>query len=38
MKLVCALFDAGFGRIGIAKTFIHVDVDPDKPFDVMWVY
>jgi len=38
MELLSALLQAGFGRIGIAKTFIHVDVDPHKPFDVIWVY
>jgi uncharacterized protein YcbK (DUF882 family) len=27
-----------FSRIGIAKTFIHVDIDPDLPRDVTWVY
>ena len=25
-----ALFDAGFDRIGIVKTFIHCDIDNDK--------
>ena len=28
----------GFRRIGIADSFVHLDVDPDKPQDVMWVY
>ena len=27
-----------FSRIGIAKSFIHVDLDPDLPADVTWVY
>ena len=27
-----------FDRIGIAKTFIHVDLDPDLPHGVTWVY
>jgi len=26
-----SLRQAGFKRIGIAKTFIHVDIDPNKP-------
>lgn len=26
-----------FKRIGIYKTFIHVDIDPDLPQPVMWV-
>lgn len=33
-----ALINAGFNRIGIAKTFIHADCDPEKPEDVIWVY
>ncbi len=33
-----ALIKAGFRRIGIAKTFIHADNDPDKSQDVFWVY
>ena len=28
----------GFNRIGIAKTFIHLDCDPDKPKEVYWIY
>ena len=27
-----------FRRIGIAKTFIHVDIDIEKPQDVVWIY
>lgn len=37
-KIVDALIEAGFSRIGIASGFIHVDVDPKKPAEVMWVY
>ncbi len=33
-----ALMDVGFTRFGIAKTFIHVDCDPDKPNKTEWVY
>jgi|LGVE01.1.fsa_nt_gb hypothetical protein len=33
-----ALFDAGFTRIGIGKTFFHVDADPDKDQRVSWLY
>ncbi len=36
--MVNALIMAGFTRIGIAKTFIHVDSDPTKAGDVIWVY
>lgn len=33
-----ALQEAGFNRIGIAKTFIHCDIDIDKAKNVIWVY
>ena len=33
-----ALLDVGFNRVGIAKTFIHVDVDTTKAPAVSWVY
>lgn len=36
--IVRALIDAGVKRIGIAKTFIHFDIDPDKIQDVIWTY
>jgi hypothetical protein len=29
---------AGFNRIGIADTFIHVDNDPGKAENVIWTY
>lgn len=35
--IVKALIDAGFTRIGIAKTFIHVDIDNTKGF-ACWLY
>ena len=28
----------GFKRIGIGKTFIHLDTCPDKPRFVLWLY
>jgi zinc D-Ala-D-Ala carboxypeptidase len=37
-KIVSGLIRAGFRRIGIAKTFIHADDDPDKPGPVIWIY
>jgi hypothetical protein len=37
LKIVVALLDAGFRRIGIAETFIHVDDDKNKS-KCMWVY
>tara|TARA_R110000803_G_scaffold209155_2_gene278439 strand:- start:62 stop:391 length:330 start_codon:yes stop_codon:yes gene_type:complete len=33
-----ALRQVGFNRIGIAKTFIHVDADTEKDQDVTWLY
>lgn len=33
-----ALIKVGFNRIGIAKTFIHVDDDQEKSGKVVWVY
>ena len=38
MWIVGALLEAGFNRIGIGRTFIHVDNDPHKPEEVMWHY
>jgi hypothetical protein len=32
------LFEAGFNRIGIHEHFIHVDDDPSKDADVVWLY
>lgn len=37
-KIVTALLNNGFNRMGIAGDFIHADKDPDKPPNVMWVY
>ena len=37
-KILNALFKVGLGRrVGIAKTFIHVDMDYDKPAAI-WLY
>jgi hypothetical protein len=36
--LINCLLDVGFSRIGIAKTFIHADIDFDKSKGVMWTY
>ena len=27
-----------FNRVGIHRSFIHVDLDPDKPANVVWLY
>lgn len=36
--IITALLEVGFNRIGIASNFIHVDRDPDKPSNQIWVY
>ena len=33
-----ALLDVGFTRIGIADTFIHIDLDNEKSKEVIWTY
>lgn len=35
-KIVKACMEAGFKRIGIYRTFIHVDDDPSLPQDTIW--
>jgi len=37
-ELIYLLQEAGFQRIGIANSFIHVDLDFDKSQQVMWTY
>ena len=37
-SLLEALKSVGFNRIGIAKSFIHVDLDFDKTQNVIWTY
>ena len=37
-RILNGLISAGFTRIGIANTFIHVDVDPNKAPNVCWLY
>jgi zinc D-Ala-D-Ala carboxypeptidase len=37
-KVLNALIAVGFTRIGIAGTFIHVDLDFDKSQNVIWTY
>ena len=36
--IIQALISVGINRIGIAKTFIHCDVDNDKDQHVIWLY
>ena len=37
-KIVESLISVGFTRIGIADTFIHVDMDYGKRQDIIWTY
>jgi len=37
-RFVNAALDVGFNRIGIAKTFVHLDKDPFLPAPRIWVY
>lgn len=37
LRLITALIECGVKRIGIAKNFIHFDVDPDKA-PSLWLY
>ena len=36
--IIEALLYVGFTRIGIANTFIHVDLSIDKPHNLIWTY
>ena len=36
--IINALIRAGFTRIGISETFLHVDIDNDKQQHVIWTY
>lgn len=37
-NIVAALMVVGFNRIGVAKRFIHVDMDKTKDKNVIWMY
>lgn len=37
-KILKSLLQIGFSRIGIGKSFIHVDDDTEKPTQVVWDY
>lgn len=37
-RIVDALLKAGFRRIGIGESFVHVDMDAEKVQSVMWTY
>jgi len=36
--IIAACLQAGFTRIGVADTFVHIDCDPAKDENVMWLY
>lgn len=38
LRLMRAAVMLGFNRIGVGTTFIHLDMDPTKPRDVVWLY
>lgn len=37
-EMLNALLEVGFNRIGVASTFIHVDIDKNKSQNVIWTY
>ncbi len=37
-KILDALRLSGFNRIGVGKNFIHIDNDPEKSGNVIWLY
>lgn len=37
-KILTALMQVGLNRFGVADNFIHVDMDPSKPSNEIWVY
>jgi uncharacterized protein YcbK (DUF882 family) len=37
-KIISALSQVGFNRIGVARNFIHCDIDKDKVNNVLWTY
>jgi len=36
--IIAACLQVGFTRIGVAGSFVHVDCDPEKSENVMWLY
>ncbi len=37
-EMLTALIEVGFNRIGVASTFIHIDIDKNKSQNVIWTY
>ena len=38
LQIIKALIEVGFTRIGFAKNFVHVDSDPGRKENWMWLY
>ncbi len=38
MLLVKEALSLGFNRVGLGNGFVHLDIDPDKPQCVLWLY
>jgi uncharacterized protein YcbK (DUF882 family) len=38
LKLVDLAISKGFRRIGVGKSFVHLDISTSLPQDVLWVY
>jgi len=36
--LIKYALEAGFKRIGVGSSFVHLDVDGELPLEVLWVY
>ncbi len=36
--IIPALVAVGFNRLGFAKSFVHVDIDPALPPNMIWLY
>ena len=37
-QILTGLMKAGFNRLGVSAVFIHCDIDPGKPKNLMWLY
>lgn len=37
-SIINALILAGFNRLGLGRSYIHVDCDPNKPGGLIWQY
>ena len=37
-RFIRTVLAMGWGRVGIGKTFVHLDIDPDKASPVIWTY